>query len=309
MAERYGKNALVLVGKESAYGTVQTTPTHKHACMCVATTFVNPTDTQRKNQTLEPQSYDKLATTTGGTVVLSGDLTPSMDWLIQAYLMDESSPYLFQTEQSNFSYTIMQAFPAGTADAGDGMRALGCRLESLVFTGTPSGAIQFTATFRARAVDFEVAFDGLTLGTVTNTTAPNDAPFLYPNVVSSLVDDALEYLNSFTMTFTNEFAPDEVSYQNSVLRIADRVCKQSAQLDTTWIYDTAHDADVYDNLVGTLDVDVISFHSGDNRWAFTTYGKYMTYDNPEPGVCLLTGHFVKELMGDAAENALSIIVI
>jgi len=246
------------------------------------------------------------------TVTLTGILTESHEELLTALLGDAASPYVIGTADIaagavGYSYTIAQCVPSATDDLGDGVVALGCRLESLNISKNGQ-YVGYTAVFRAKSIDDAVDLSSWTLTGITNTSYPELVPFLFQNVTASILDtSAVTTLNTFAFDFTNEFADDDLAFQNSSTRNLDPKCGTTGVLTAEWIYDTTKDATVYDNLLSqTVQTDVISLISTAGTWAFTTEGQYTDYTKPDKEKCLFVSNFTKSIMGDSSNTALSI---
>jgi len=301
-------NTIVLVGKETAYGIAQTTPEHKFPDQMEWDYGVSQIEIPQKTQTLEPQSNESKQGRKAPTVTLRGVLTADHEWLLKAYFNKTASAYSWQTSDGGFSYTIMQAYPASSSDAGDGIKAVGCRMESLTINRNGE-YVGYEATFRAKSVTDNSDFSTLTLTTITDVTYPNQTPFLFQDITNvELSDIAVENLNTFSLTLTNEFADDDISFQNSQTRTTDTVCSTSGELSYTYIYTMATSESISDFYGDTLYPDQLTLTSGINTWDITTYGQYSAFSRPDEDKCIYTGDVTKMLMGDATYKAITITV-
>lgn len=301
-------NTIVLVGKETAYGNAQTTPEHKFPDQMEWDYGVSQIEIPQKTQTLEPQSNESKQGRKAPTVTLRGVLTADHEWLLQAYFNKATSAYSWQTNDGGFSYTIMQAYPASSNDAGDGIKAVGCRMESLTINRNGE-YVGYEATFRAKSVTDNSDFSTLTLTTITDVTYPNQTPFLFQDITSvSLVENIIDSFNTFSLTLTNEFADDDISFQNSQTRTTDTVCSTSGELSYTYIYTMATSDAISEFYDDTLVIDKFNITDGTNTWAISTTGQYSAFSRPDDDKCIYTGDVTKILMGDASNKAITITV-
>jgi len=302
-------NTIVLVGKETAYGNAQTKPEHKFPDQMEWDYGVSQIEIPQKTQTLEPQSNESKQGRKAPTVTLRGVLTADHEWLLQAYFNKATSAYSWQTNDGGFSYTIMQAYPASSDDAGDGIKAVGCRMESLTINRNGE-YVGYEATFRAKSVTDNSDFSTLTLTTITDVTYPNQTPFLFQDITSvSLVDAAITNFNTFSLTLTNEFADDDISFQNSQTRTIDTVCSTSGELSYTYIYSMATSVNINSSMyTAMLAPETFTLSDGVNSWAFSTFGQYTSFSRPDDDKCIYTGDVTKMLMGDASNTAITITV-
>jgi hypothetical protein len=301
-------NTIVLVGKETAYGIAQTTPEHKFPDQMEWDYGVSQIEIPQKTQTLEPQSNESKQGRKAPTVTLRGVLTADHEWLLQAYFNKTASAYSWQTSDGGFSYTIMQAYPKASDNAGDGIQATGCRMETLTINRNGE-YIGYEATFRAKTVADNTGFSGLTLTTITDVTYPDQRPFLFQDVGTiSFIRDEIDSINTFGLTLNNEFADDDIGFQNSQTRSSDPICSTSGELTYTYIY-TMDTGEILEDLYGDLlNGDDFTLTDGANTWSIATYGKYTAFSRPDEDKCIYTGDVTKMLMGDSTYKAITITV-
>ncbi len=310
MAERYGHQPILLIGKEASYGTEQTTPTIKLFDNFVATDGIESITVPMKTGKMEDNVQDQREGYKDPTCTISGILTDAHVFLLTALTTDTASPFVYPVVDTNTSYTIYRAFPESAADAGDGTKMTGCRLESLTFT-TAGGVITYNAVFRAKVIDREADLAGLTLTGVTNTSWVAQVPFDWHDFTCSLFTASVTAMDTFSLAFTNEFMDNAAIHQNAQAKASDPVCGFHGQLSGTVTYDSVSDAKVFDYLLGTADIydDVISFINTNATWAFTMKGQYIEpYDLPDIEKCKYKSSFTKRLCGDADEVGLSVVV-
>jgi len=313
MAAIEANKTIVVMGRETTYGAAFTTPTVKIPDMMDYTFGKEQIAVPQKTQTLEPKIKTSQLGRLSPTVTLTGILTASHLELLVACFGDTASPYVIGTSDlaanaAGYSYTIVQAVPASSSDLGDGVVATGCRLETLNLSKNGQ-YVGYTVTFRAKTIDDRVDLGSYTLSSITNTTYPELTPFLFKSVTASLLDAVtLTKLNTFSLDITNEFADDDIIFQNTSTKIIDPKCGTTATLSVEWIYDTTSDATVYDNLFSQTTYNDVITLTGPATWAITTEGQYQDYSKPDKEKCLYTSSFTKALLGDGSNTAISIAV-
>ena len=115
-------------------------------------------------------------------------------------------------------------------------RVNGAKLQQLVITGSQGGLIQFEATFGTQTVEREVQQDitGLDPG------RKSEHRFSLSEVVATLAmgNDAAA-LNTFSITFTNEFTADASKFANNMTLFNPHIIKQGGEISYTCNYDSA----------------------------------------------------------------------
>lgn len=310
MASRYGHQPIILIGKESAYGTAQTTPTIKLFDEFTCEDGIQDVEIKQKTGKMTQVLNSHVAGYSAPKCTITGILnSSSLTFLIQALTGGTSSPYTFAAADPGVSYTIYRAFPASSSDAGDGDKLTGCVLESLSF-GNDSGKITYTATFRAKALDREADLSALVLTTVTDTLWTSLVPFLWKAVTCSLLTASITAMDSFTLDFTNEFADDDAIFQNAASKSADPICGYGGEFGATITYDSVNSLKAADYILDTTDLydDIISFINTEMTAVFTMKGRYSSFEMPEIDKCKYKCSFKKTLCSDDDEDALSIAV-
>jgi len=307
MAQVSKHKTVILAGRESAYGTQQTIPTEKHACMFEYDYGVQASDVGVKTQTLMPMAMERTIGREMPTCKLSGALTDSYEWLLEAYFNNIGTPYAHQTVDARYSYTIYQSIPASESDAGDGIMVLGARLETLNITRN-GDVMNFEASFRAKSIADGVDFSALDLTTVVDTTAPEVTPFLWQNVTASMLDAAYTNINDFGLTLTNTYADDDIIYQNSATKIQDIVCSSTGELTYQVIYDTVNDVAAAAEIENDLITDSISLVNDNATWNIVTYGRLANPSRPDAEKCIYVTDNTVTLLGDSTHDAITITI-
>ena len=317
MAERHGFQPIILIGKEATYAVGTTDPTIKLFCDFVAVDGDEEVAIPQKTTFAYPLNNENHKGRSAPKVTLSGVLNDNMSFLLTAITDTASTPFIWEltgVAPVNASYAIWQCFPASSSDPGDGVECLGCVLETITFSKS-GDYIAFNAVFRAKSIDREADLNALDETAITTpassaTTAYiAPTPFLWHSVTCSLMSASITAMDDFTLTFTNEFPDDDAVWQNSQTKASDVPCFRTGQLSCTTIYDTVHDAKIFDFILGTADIydHVISFINTNATWAFTMKGQYVEpYDLPDIAKCKYRSTWNVRLCGDADEVPLSI---
>ena len=312
MANVVASKTVIVMGRETTYGTAFTTPTVKLPDMMDYTFGEEQVIVPQKTQTLAPMIKTSQLGRIKPTVTLKGIWTDSHEEMFVACFGDTATAYVIGTTDlapnaAGYSYTIVQAVPASSSDLGDGVQATGCRLVSLTLA-KEGEYIGYTAVFDAKTIDDMVSLGDYTLTGITNTTYPELTPMLFRQVTAELHDTGTaSNLLSFNLTITNEYASDDICFQNSQTRISQPKCGTTAILSVDVLYDTVFDAVVYDGLFNqTTYTDEIVLTDGTNTHTITTEGQYTAYSKPDKEKCLFTSSFTKELTGTASVVPISI---
>lgn len=306
--ERYGNDYLCLVGKEATYGTEQDEYTATLPYKVEMKKSVAPIDVSLKTGSIEKQGCEMVAGYTGGSVTISGALdsgqsvTTSAAIFLEAMFQDSATPFAIPAVgTAPLSYTIYQYFVSDSKMH----KALGCVLESFEITGSSGGTIEFTATFRAKSIEYEQ-----TDASVTSPTFACITPALYGGITIAKFggDSNITKINSFTLSLTNVFADDAKVYQNSATKLQEILTGIEGSLTIDWNYDKVNDSDITGNIVDESVADSLVLH-GTGVWTIETYGKYTDYSFADPDKGIFSSNFSKTLMTkDATHKAISVTV-
>lgn len=312
MANRYGRNPVVMLAKESPFGTINKTITNKHADTLNIKKVVNSVDIGQKTGTKEPKAKQSAAGYESVEVTLEGVLTANHEWLLEALSGDASSPYVLASNVVP-SYSFFNYWNDDTTQHYD--VAYGCKLTEFSVTSEGEGHVTYSATFRGKGRTMEVvdaAGDALVLTAVTDSSMPSDAPMLAPDTTCEIEGTTAQIANMISggLSISNAPADDTIIYQNSRTMLELPICSHSGTASFSWVYDTVKDANIYDNLVGTLQKDTMTLTDGSATWAIVTYGKITDYDRPIPEACKIISSLTKQLMGsnDGTNKALEVTV-
>lgn len=297
---------LVVMGRETTYGTAFVTPTVKLPDMFDYSFGKEQVQVPQKTQTIAPMIQTSQLGRLKPTVTLKGAFSDTHEEMWVALFGDSANPYTIAADDiaanaAGYSYTIASLVPTASDAIGVGVVATGCRL--VTFTLAPEGGvIMYTAVFDAKSIDDQSAAHSWVLTGITDTSAPVIVPFMLKSVTASLLDTvAVTALTNFSLTITNEYASDDICFQNAATRISQPKCGTTGVLTAEFLYGTENDATIYDNLLGqTPYTDNIILTDGTNIHTIATEGQYIDYSRPDKDKCLFLTSFTKELKGTSA---------
>ncbi|MBT6045395.1 MAG: hypothetical protein HOG49_01120 [Candidatus Scalindua sp.] len=302
MSYRIGNNYKLAIELETTYGTPVESSATFLPDVCEMKDAVAKGEVPANTGTLLPQATGVQPGYKTGTVTIKGALSDAHEVLLPA-MLSASSPYVMNPSQkTNYSYTIYQILDESTDDTVH--RATGCVCESFKITGEGGGVITYEATFKTDgAIDREETI----AGGLTYTT-PTVDPFLFADTTCIRYGGVTAY-NSFSLDIGKTFADDKNVFQNSNTKTFEAITSTNATMNMEWNYDTAADASIYDTILDdTCNVDSIVLNDGSNSWTLTTYGKYDSYDSPDPDKGIYIGNFVKGLLYDGTNQPLTITI-
>ena len=114
-------------------------------------------------------------------------------------------------------------------------RVKGAKLQQLVITGSQGGLIQFEATFETQTVEREVEQDitGNDPGRKCGTALQ------FGEVCALAMGNGATALDTFSITFTNEFTADASKFANNMTLFNPHIIKQGGEISYTCNYDSA----------------------------------------------------------------------
>lgn len=258
MANRFGNQYRIAIGKETSYGSgftqmsgalnpvgnVAWTDLLVHSGVINMTPTINTAPTTYKSGLTVDHPCEEVQTTSSGTVVVSGDA--SID-VLEKYIpgvMQEpfagAGSFYFPTDTTNIpSFVLYQIWDDAPSEGKFKVnRVKGAKLQQLVITGSQGGLIQFEATFETQTVEREVE------QSITGTDPGRSCgePLQFGNVIAALkMGNSATSLDTFSITFTNEFTADSSKFANSMTLFNPRIIKQGGEIAYTCHYDSAGD--------------------------------------------------------------------
>jgi hypothetical protein len=252
MAKRFGNQYRIAIGKETSYGSGFTQMSGQPATGSVAwtdllvhsgvinmTPTINTAATTYKSGLTVSHPCEEVQTTTMGNVTVSGDA--SLDILekyIGGVMVVAEGSLVFPANTADIPsfvlYQIWDDAPSGTKFKVN--RVKGAKLQQLVITGSQGGLIQFEATFETQTVEREVE------QSITDTDPGRrcGTPLQFGDVTATLaMGNAATALDTFSITFTNEFTADASKFANNMTLFNPHIIKQGGEISYTCNYDSA----------------------------------------------------------------------
>jgi|GEM_PF-3272273 len=312
---RYGNDYAVCLFKEQGSGTGAGYGAYAGnysvidavlADVCEMKPTVETLDVKIKTAVNEPRAAQKLAGRSGGTVTLSGALTPKHERLLQALFSKSVTPYEVQKTRVPFSYEIHQHF----LDDHKGNVATGCVLESLKLEGESAGQITFEAVFRARTVTSEVDLASGDYAAYGSVSLVPSTPFLFGNIAGVSLLGSFDQFTAFELNLANTFVDDDALYQDAFVKKAELVSSFSGSVSFTAVY-IAEAGWMEDKLMSNAVTDAaVAFClvSDAHTWTIAAYGKItgVSPSDPDRQIYLFSADI--DLMGDGTRKAVSISV-
>lgn len=253
MAKRFGNQYRIAIGKETSYGSgftqttggpnpvgsVAWTDLLVHSGVINMTPTINTAATTYKSGLTVSHPCEEVQTTTMGNVTVSGDA--SLDILekyIGGVMVVAEGSLVFPANTADIPsfvlYQIWDDAPSGTKFKVN--RVKGAKLQQLVITGSQGGLIQFEATFETQTVEREVE------QSITDTDPGRrcGTPLQFGDVTATLaMGNAATALDTFSITFTNEFTADASKFANNMTLFNPHIIKQGGEISYTCNYDSA----------------------------------------------------------------------
>lgn len=253
MAKRFGNQYRIAIGEETSYGSGFTQMSGTPAVGSVAwddllvhsgvinmTPTINTAQTTYKSGLTVTHPCEEVQTTSMGTVTVSGDA--SID-ILQKYIegvmpFDGIVSNLFPADTADIpSFVLYQIWDDAPSQSNFKVnRVKGAKLQQLVITGSQGGLIQFEATFETQTVEREVQQEitGNDPGRKCGTALQ------FGEVDASLaMGGEATALDTFSITFTNEFTADASKFANNMTLFNPHIIKQGGEISYTCNYDSA----------------------------------------------------------------------
>ena len=255
MANRFGNQYRIAIGKETSYGSgftqmsgapnptgsVAWTDLLVHSGVINMTPTINTAQTTYKSGLTVSHPCEEVQTTSMGTVTVSGDATLDiLEKYIGGVMRKEGFPQniQFPANTANIpSFVLYQIWDDAPSEGKFKVnRVKGAKLQQLVITGSQGGLIQFEATFETQTVEREVeqSITGTDPGRRCGT------PLQFGDVTAILaMGNAATALDTFSITFTNEFTADASKFANNMTLFNPHIIKQGGEISYTCNYDSA----------------------------------------------------------------------
>lgn len=280
MANRFGNQYRIAIGEETSYGSgftqmsgtpavgsVAWTDLLVHSGVINMTPTINTAQTTYKSGLTVTHPCEEVQTTSMGTVTVSGDASIDiLEKYIGGVMLDNGDGvFKFPANTANIpSFVLYQIWDDAPSEGKFKVnRVKGAKLQQLVITGSQGGLIQFEATFETQTVEREVeqSITGTDPGRRCGT------PLQFGEILASLVmGGGATALDTFSITFTNEFTADASKFANNMTLFNPHIIKQGGEISYTCNYDSAG-AEINLSIISdptTINIDWIGIMSGTN---------------------------------------------
>jgi hypothetical protein len=328
MANRFGNQYRIAIGTETSYGSgftqmsgapapvgsVAWTDLLVHSGVINMTPTINTAPTTYKSGLTVSHPCEEVQTTSMGSVTVSGDA--SMD-IIKKYIggvMIDTIPgfgsFLFPTDTADIpSFVLYQIWDDAPSEATKFKvnRVKGAKLQQLVITGSQGGLIQFEATFETQTVEREVQQD------ITGTDPGRSCgtALQFGDITAALaMGGGATALDTFSITFTNEFTADASKFANNMTLFNPHIIKQGGEISYTCNYDSAG-AEIDLSIISdpnTINSDNIAIISGVNYLEAVITSIATSLDLPDVERDYFKLNYTGRIISDGASNVPQVII-
>ena len=325
MANRFGNQYRIAIGKETSYGSGFTQMSGTPATGSVAwddllvhsgvinmTPTINTAATTYKSGLTVSHPCEEVQTTSMGTVTVSGDATLDIleKYIGGVMLYNDSDDYFeFPPDTANIpSFVLYQIWDDAPDDTTFKVnRVKGAKLQQLVITGSQGGLIQFEATFETQTVEREVEqnISGTDPGRSCGTALQ------FGEIIASLaMGNEATALDTFSITFTNEFTADASKFANNMTLFNPHIIKQGGEISYTCNYDSAG-AETKLNIISnpnTINTDTIWIKSGANSFRVVIPSIATSLDLPDVERDYFKLNYTGRIISDGTSNVPLVVV-
>lgn len=323
MANRFGNQYRIAIGEETSYGSgftqmsaatppvgsVAWTDLLVHSGVINMTPTINTAPTTYKSGLTVSHPCEEVQTTSMGTVTVSGDASIAiLGKYIGGVMVDDGFGIGFPTKTVDIpSFVLYQIWD----DAPDEKtfkvnRVKGAKLQQLLITGEQGGLIQFEATFETQTVEREVEQDisGTDPGRSCGT------PLQFGDIAANLaMGKVATALDTFSITFTNEFTADASKFANNMTLFNPHIIKQGGEISYTCNYDSAG-AEIDLSIISdpnTINTDTIYLMSGINYFQAIITSIATSLDLPDVERDYFKLNYTGRIISDGASNVPQVI--
>ena len=311
MAQQFGFNSEIIIAPEIARGTApsdfdKAMTAHKNISISSELGIETVSQVTRTGS-LRPSPCDFQAGRQTPKVTLSGKLSKeNAPWIFAGITLNiekkgtAASPWEVDVQGSLYTYSILRY----DTDQELADVYAGCVAETLTLSN--SGVdINFEITFRAMTITPAVNTKSWT-GTEPVAVCEEQVRFSAMEVAGSF----LTKWNTFSLTLTNEFAPDDQLFQNSATRSADTCIGTSGQLSVNYNYDPAttdFTPNVLDNTTGIVTATLSHVFTA-LALRMTIIAKLTNFTKTDPEKGIYTGDVECELIENSSGDMFSVII-
>lgn len=318
MANRFGNQYRIAIGEETSYGSGFTkmsgTPPAGsvawddllvHSGVINMTPVINTSPTTYKSGLTVTHPCEEVKTTTMGTVTVSGDASLAiLEKYIGGVMLDNGyGVFVFPADTADIpSFVLYQIWDDAPSEAKFKVnRVKGAKLQRLVITGSQGGLIQFEATFETQTVEREVeqSITGTDPGRSCGTALQ------FGEILASLaMGKEATALDTFSITFTNEFTADASKFANNMTLFNPHIIKQGGEISYTCNYDsTGAEKDL--SIISdpdTINSDTINIMSGANYFQAIIPSIATSLDLPDVERDYFKLNYTGRIISDGASN-------
>ena len=325
MAKRFGNQYRIAIGEETSYGSgftqmsgtpavgsVAWTDLLVHSGVINMTPTINTAQTTYKSGLTVTHPCEEVQTTSMGTVTVSGDATLDIleKYIGGVMVEEEFPPRTFPADTADIpSFVLYQIWDDAPSEAKFKVnRVKGAKLQQLVITGSQGGLIQFEATFETQTVEREVeqSITGTDPGRRCGT------PLQFGEVTAALaMGNNATALDTFSITFTNEFTADASKFANNMTLFNPHIIKQGGEISYTCNYDSAG-AEINLSIISdptTINVDTIYLMSGSNYFQVNIPSIATSLDLPDVERDYFKLNYTGRIISDGASNVPSVEIV
>ena len=327
MANRFGNQYRIAIGKETSYGSgftqmsgapnptgsVAWTDLLVHSGVINMTPTINTAQTTYKSGLTVSHPCEEVQTTSMGTVTVSGDASIAvLEKYIGGVMVESDFPeeYELPADTADIpSFVLYQIWDDAPSQSKFKVnRVKGAKLQQLVITGSQGGLIQFEATFETQTVEREVeqSITGTDPGRSCGT------PLQFGDIDATLaMGNNATALDTFSITFTNEFTADASKFANNMTLFNPHIIKQGGEISYTCNYDSAG-AEINLNIISdptTINSDMITIMSGSNYIRFNIPSIATSLDLPDVERDYFKLNYTGRIISDGASNVPSVEIV
>lgn len=319
MANRFGNQYRIAIGEETSYGSgftqmsgdpipvgsVAWTDLLVHSGVINMTPVINTSPTTYKSGLTVTHPCEEVKTTTMGTVTVSGDASLAiLEKYIGGVMLDNGYGVIeFPADTADIpSFVLYQIWDDAPAETKFKVnRVMGAKLQRLVITGSQGGLIQFEATFETQTVEREVeqSITGTDPGRSCGTALQ------FGDVTASLaMGNEATALDTFSITFTNEFTADASKFANNMTLFNPHIIKQGGEISYTCNYDSSgaeKDLSIISD-PDTINSDTINIMSGEYFFQAVIPSIATSLDLPDVERDYFKLNYTGRIISDGASN-------
>ena len=208
--------------------------------------IVEPITSGIKTNTNAPTICEELHGRESGTGTINGSIVAGyFDVLMEIALHNsDSNPKTISEGKTAVTFQVIEMYNNGTTTVVNVAR--GCRADTFAINGSGNNLVNFSLSYTSNSVKKS---DSTTL---TSIIAYSDIDVSCASVSFADVGfSTLTDVNSFDLTLTNNYASDDIIYQNNNTKQAEYFIGQTGEFNYTKIYDTSKSipiASIYGNI-------------------------------------------------------------